>query len=361
MNNARGATEWQDTFGGGFTPSGSRLIQAPLELLEPWSDAAGNMQPFRSYSPAELEDLADNIRQHGIITPLRLRPIGGRFQILSGHNRCKAAKLAGLRTVPAIVEDVDDDEAALILVDSNLKQRQKITPSEKARAYKLRLEAMRRQGKRTDLTSRHDVGKSENDSAATSRHDVGKSENDSAATSRHDVGKSENDSAATSRHDVGKLGNDSAATSRHNVGKLETADVIGEQAGDTGRTVQRYVRLTYLIPELLEMVDNERLKIVCAVELSYLPPATQQMVLEALDDGLKLSAIKAKNLHASMPTTEKGVRALLSDKVKKPILTFKVECADEESAAALSSNAAFQSEVAAAVRRIMRRYLSERG
>ena len=331
MNNARGATEWRDTFGGGFTPSGSRLIQAPLELLEPWSDAAGNMQPFRSYSAAELEDLADNIRQHGIITPLRLRPIGGRFQILSGHNRCKAAKLAGLRTVPAIVEDVDDDEAALILVDSNLKQRQKITPSEKARAYKLRLEAMRRQGKRTDLTSRHDVGKSENDSAATSRHDVGKSENDSAATSRHDVGK------------------------------LETADVIGEQAGDTGRTVQRYVRLTYLIPELLEMVDDERLKIMCAVELSYLPPATQKMVLEALDDGLKLSAIKAKNLHTSMPTTEEGVRALLSDKVKKPILTFKVECADEESAAALSSNAAFQSEVAAAVRRIMRRYLSERG
>lgn len=315
MNNARGATEWRDTFGGGFTPSGSRLIQAPLELLEPWSDAAGNMQPFRSYSAAELEDLADNIRQHGIITPLRLRPIGGRFQILSGHNRCKAAKLAGLRTVPAIVEDVDDDEAALILVDSNLKQRQRITPSEKARAYKLRLEAMRRQGKRTDLTSRHDVGKSENDSAATSRHDVG---------------------------------------------KLETADVIGEQAGDTGRTVQRYVRLTYLIPELLEMVDDERLKIVCAVELSYLPPTTQQMVLEALDDGLKLSAIKAKNLHASMPTTEKGVRALLSDKIRKPILTFKVECADEESAAALSSNAAFQSEVAAAVRKIMRRYLSER-
>ena len=316
MNNARGATEWRDTFGGGFTPSGSRLIQAPLELLEPWSDAAGNMQPFRSYSAAELEDLADNIRQHGIITPLRLRPMDGRFQILSGHNRCKAAKLAGLRTVPAIVEDVDDDEAALILVDSNLKQRQRITPSEKARAYKLRLEAMRRQGKRTDLTSRHDVGKSENDSAATSRHDVG---------------------------------------------KLETADVIGEQAGDTGRTVQRYVRLTYLIPELLEMVDDERLKIVCAVELSYLPPTTQQMVLEALDDGLKLSAIKAKNLHASMPTTEKGVRALLSDKIRKPILAFKVECADEESAAALSSNAAFQSEVAAAVRKIMRRYLSERG
>ena len=346
MNNARGATEWRDTFGGGFSASGSRLIQAPLELLEPWSDAAGNMQPFRSYSAAELEDLADNIRQHGIITPLRLRPIGSHFQILSGHNRCKAAKLAGLRTVPAIVEDVDDDEAALILVDSNLKQRQKIAPSEKARAYKLRLEAMRRQGKRTDLTSRHNVGKSENDSAATSRHDVG---------------KSENDSAATSRHDVGKLGNDSAATSRHNVGKLETADVIGEQAGDTGRTVQRYVRLTYLIPELLEMVDNERLKIVCAVELSYLPPATQQMVLEALDDGLKLSAIKAKNLHASMPTTEKEVRALLSDKIRKPILAFKVECADEESAAALSSNAAFQSEVAAAVRKIMRRYLSERG
>lgn len=151
------------------------------------------------------------------------------------------------------------------------------------------------------------------------------------------------------------------ATSRHNVGKPETADVIGEQTGDTGRTVQRYVRLTYLIPELLEMVDDKRLKFMCAVELSYLPPATQKMVLGALDDGLKLSAIKAKNLHTSMPTTEEGVRALLSDKAKMPILTFKVECADEESAAALSSNAAFQGEVAAAVRKIMRRYLSERG
>lgn len=229
MNNARGATEWRDTFGGGFTPSGSRLIQAPLELLEPWSDAAGNMQPFRSYSPAELEDLADNIRQHGIITPLRLRPIGGRFQILSGHNRCKAAKLAGLRTVPAIVEDVDDDEAAQILVDSNLKQRQKLLPSEKAFAYKLRLEAMKRSAGRPRKVA----------------------------------------AADTDAENCGQLG--------HNFSMAKSRDLLAESSDDSARQIQRYIRLTYLTPDFLNMVDSGKLKLISGVELSFLPLSMKSM------------------------------------------------------------------------------------
>ena len=295
MNNARGTTEWQDTFGGGFVPSGSRLIQAPLELLEPWSDAAGNTQPFHSYSAAELEDLADNIRQHGIITPLRLRPMDGRFQILSGHNRCKAAKLAGLRTVPAIVEDVDDDEAAQILVDSNLKQRQTLLPSEKAFAYRLKYDALKHQGRRTDLTLGQVVPKLED---------------------------------------------------------TRTAAEIGAAANESYKTVQRYIRLTYLTPDFLHMVDTGKLKLLSGVELSFLPLSIQDIVFRLIqEDGIRLSMPKAQLLHRAMPKTEREVQTLLGEKKKEPSINLKFSQSvflqstglSEEEFARLSVDAAFQS------------------
>ena len=303
MNNARGATEWRDTFGGGFTPSGSRLIQAPLELLEPWSDAAGNTQPFRSYSAAELEDLADNIRQHGIITPLRLRPIGGRFQILSGHNRCKAAKLAGLRTVPAIVEDVDDDEAAQILVDSNLKQRQKLLPSEKAFAYKLRLEAMKRSAGRPRKVA----------------------------------------AADTDAENCGQLG--------HNFSMAKSRDLLAESSDDSARQIQRSIRLTYLTPDFLNMVDSGKLKLISGVELSFLPLSIQDIVFRLIqEDGIRLSTSKAQLLHRAMPKTEEEVRTLLGEKKKEPSINLKFSQSDflqstglsEEEFARLTVDAAFQ-------------------
>ena len=138
MNEARGSNEWQEAYGGGFGVQNgeAQLSNVPVELLEPWQDNEGKGQPFRMYSDAQLNALAENIRRHGIITPLRVRPVGRRFQILAGHNRCTAAKLIGLRTVPALVETVDDAQAAEILVDSNLQQRQELLPSEKAFAYK---------------------------------------------------------------------------------------------------------------------------------------------------------------------------------------------------------------------------------
>ena len=145
----------------GTLATSPQLLNIPLDVLDPWTDENGNPQPFRAYTPAQMADLAENIRQNGVITAIRVRPRNGRYQIIAGHNRVEAAKMAGLSVIPAIVEDLDDNQAVIVLVDSNLKQRERILPSEKAFAYKEKMKALNRQGQRTDLTSRHDVAKLE--------------------------------------------------------------------------------------------------------------------------------------------------------------------------------------------------------
>lgn len=300
MNTARNTNEWQDVYGGGFA-TGAQLRQVPVELLAPWTNENGESQPFRLYTKEEFDEMVESVRRRGIITPLNVRPLGRRFQILAGHNRCAAAKVLGLRTVPALVADVDDAEATLIMVDSNLKQRQKLTPSEKAKAYKMMLEAMKRQGQRSDRTS---------------------------------------------------------PTSTQVVSKLRTDEEIGQQNGDSREQVRRYIRLNSLIPELLEMVDNNQLKFVSAVELSYVPAETQQMVLDELRDGkTKLTTAKAKNLHSAMPTAKAAVRALMGDTPKAPMLTFKLKCSNQADVAALARNADFQAAAEAALRAVMERYM----
>ena len=146
--------EWAQAFGDiGIAPR-MQLMQLPLHILDPWQGANGQPQPFKPYTPEKLEELAESIRQNGIIEAISVRTKpDGRMEILAGHNRVAAAKLAGLQTVPAIVQQLDDDAAEILLVDSNLKHRGKLLPSEKARAYKMLLEARKRQGQRTDLTS----------------------------------------------------------------------------------------------------------------------------------------------------------------------------------------------------------------
>ena len=294
MNEARGANEWQEAYGGGFGIQGARLTHVPVELLDPWHDADGKSQPFRSYGEAELAELAENIRQHGIITPLRVRPMGRRFQILAGHNRCEAAKKIGLHTVPAIVESVDDDEAAQLLVDSNLQQRQKLLPSEKAFAYKLKLEAIKHQGQ----------------------------------TCGHYVHKSRD-----------TLSND-----------------------ESGRQIQRYIRLTYLIPELLQMVDDGKLTLVGGVELSFLPLNIQSLLLAMIrDEGIKLSTAKAAMLHREMPTTEEQLRQLLESKPKQQAPVFKLSVPELSAIQIeqLSMNAEFQNELRRIVAELSKKYLLE--
>ncbi len=193
----------------------------PLSDLHPFEG-----HPFKVLDDELMEQTVESIKQIGVVSPLIVRPDPeGGFEILSGHRRLHAAQLAGLETVPVIVKEMDDDAAIIFMVDSNL-QRENILPSERAFSYKMKLEAMKHQGERGDLTS-------------------------------------------------GQVGQKSVGT--------VSRDIVAEQAGDSSRNVQRFIRLTNLIPEILDMVDEKKIAFNPAVELSYLKTSEQKEFLEAMD------------------------------------------------------------------------------
>ena len=195
--------------------------EMPLSDLHPFEG-----HPFKVLDDELMEQTVESIRQIGVVSPLIVRPDPeGGFEILSGHRRLHAAQLAGLETVPVIVKEMDDDAAIIFMVDSNL-QRENILPSERAFSYKMKLEAMKHQGERGDLTS-------------------------------------------------GQVGQKSVGT--------VSRDIVAEQAGDSSRNVQRFIRLTNLIHEILDMVDEKKIAFNPAVELSYLKPSEQKEFLEAMD------------------------------------------------------------------------------
>ena len=195
--------------------------EMPLSDLHPFEG-----HPFKVLDDELMEQTVESIKQIGVVSPLIVRPVPeGGFEILSGHRRLHAAQLAGLETVPVIVKEMDDDAAIIFMVDSNL-QRENILPSERAFSYKMKLEAMKHQGERGDLTS-------------------------------------------------GQVGQKSVGT--------VSRDIVAEQAGDSSRNVQRFIRLTNLIPEILDMVDEKKIAFNPAVELSYLKPSEQKEFLEAMD------------------------------------------------------------------------------
>lgn len=199
-----------------------KVQKIPISKLVPFKN-----HPFKVIDDEAMLRTTESIAQFGILTPLIARPLeDGGYEIISGHRRAHAAEAAGLMEVPVIVRDMDDDAATVLMVDSNL-QRESILPSERAFAYKMKLEAMKRQGVRTDL-------------------------------------QEEGTSAQLGR-------------------KLETADLIGQDTGDSRNQVRRYIRLTNLIPDLLDMVDQKQISFNPAVELSYLTPEEQQHVIEAMD------------------------------------------------------------------------------
>ena len=199
-----------------------KVQKIPISELVPFKN-----HPFKVVDDEAMLRTTESIAQFGVLTPLIARPLeDGGYEIISGHRRAHAAEAAGLTEVPVIVRDMNDDAATVLMVDSNL-QREQILPSERAFAYKMKLEAMKRQGERTDLQE--------------------------------------------------------DGTSRQVVGKLEASDILGQDTGESGRQVQRFIRLTNLIPELLDMVDQKQISFNPAVELSYLTPEEQQHVIEAMD------------------------------------------------------------------------------
>ena len=199
-----------------------QVQQIPIGELFPFKD-----HPFKVLDDESMQRTVESVEQYGVLSPLiaRPRPEGG-YEIISGHRRQHAAQLAGLETLPVIVRNMDDDAAVLLMVDSNL-QRENILPSERAFAYKMKLEALKNQGARSDLT-------------------------------------------------CGQFG--------HKLIGAKARDIVADESGDNARNVQRFIRLTNLIPELLDMVDEKKIAFNPAVELSYLDEAQQRDFLEAMND-----------------------------------------------------------------------------
>lgn len=195
------------------------ITELPLELLVAFAE-----HPFKPYSGEQLWDLVKSVEEHGVLTPILVRPApdGQRYEIISGHNRVNAARRAGLKTIPATVREMDDDEATLAMVESNLRQREQLLPSEKAFAYKMQLEALKHQGK-----------------------------------------------ATSSQHET----------------KLRSDEQIARDSNESRATVQRYIRLTNLITPILDMVDEKRMAMGPAVELSYLNRDEQEMLLDLMQIG----------------------------------------------------------------------------
>ena len=195
-----------------------KVQEIPLGELHPFRN-----HPFKVKDDAAMQDTVDSVREYGVLVPAIARPDpSGGYELIAGHRRHHASELAGKETMPVIVRDLDDDAATIIMVDSNL-QRESLLPSERAFAYKMKLEAIRHQGKRQEPTSSQ----------------------------------------------VGM--------------KLQALDIVGQQAGDSRNQVHRFIRLTELIPELLDMVDERKIAFNPAVELSYLKKEEQTLLLEAMD------------------------------------------------------------------------------
>ena len=213
-------TSYDDIFSTEASRQQEQIQRLALSELHPFKD-----HPFRVLDDDRMMETVESVKEYGVLVPIIARPMpDGGYEIVSGHRRKRACELAGLNEIPAIVRDLDDDEAVIIMVDSNL-QRENILPSERAKAYQMKMEAMRR-----------------------------------------------------------KAGRPSKENSRQVVGNFEMAAVIGKETGESGRQVQRFIRLNNLEPPLIDKVDAGKLAFTPAVELSYLKPEEQQWLDTALEN-----------------------------------------------------------------------------
>lgn len=237
-----------------------QVRQIPIGELFPFKN-----HPFKVLDDDSMSDTVESVKQYGVLSPLiaRPRPKGG-YEIISGHRRQHAAELAGLETLPVIVRQMDDDAAIILMVDSNL-QREHILPSERAFAYKMKLDAMKNQGTRSDLTSTQVVS------------------------------------------------------------KLRSNEKLGAENNQSRETVRRFIRLTNLIPELLDMVDNKTVSFNPAVELSYLSPEQQQEVIRAMDDTQNFPSVsqakRIKKLAQDGTFTTETVVAIMGEEKKSELDT----------------------------------------
>lgn len=232
-----------------------RVQEIPLDQLKPFKN-----HPFKVRDDQRMLDTVDSIREYGVLVPAIARPDPeGGYELISGHRRKRGCEMAGLQTMPVIIRDLDDDAAVLVMVDSNI-QREELLPSERAFAYKMKLEALKHQGARSDLTS-------------------------------------------------SQLGT-----------KLRADELLAQQAGESRNQVQRFIRLTELISELLDMVDERKLAFNPAVEVSYLKQDEQRMLLEAMDAEQTTPSLsqaqRLKKFSQEGRLTEEAMSAIMSEEKK---------------------------------------------
>ena len=212
--------------------------------------------PFKVLDDEKMQDLMESIRINGILSPVLVRPIGNdTYEMVSGHRRMHAAMMLGMDTVPAIIREMTDDEAVVKMVDANI-QREELLPSEKAFAYKMKMDAMRRQGARTDLTME--------------------------------------------------------TTSNQNGWKLESADLVSEETGESKTQIRRYIRLTSLIPELLDYVDQKRIQFVVGVEISYIDQEIQKWLFEYIKDNGAVKLNQITLLRTQLQTGAKKKKKMIT-------------------------------------------------
>lgn len=232
-------------------PETVETVELELGLIAEFTN-----HPFRVVDDEKMDELVESIRQQGILSPVLVRPLeNGRYEMISGHRRLHAASIVGLKKIPAIVRELNDDEAVIAMVNANL-QREEILPSERGFSLKMKMDAMRHQG--------------------------------------------------TCRHDVDKL----------STVERKTATIVGEGSGLTGRSVQRYIRLTELIPELLSMVDEKKLSLVNGVDISYFDKEVQKWLYEYIKENgfIKPTQIDALKNHPNLENvTQYTLMALLND------------------------------------------------
>lgn len=205
-----------------------RPLELDIDTLHPFPN-----QPFHTYKEDEMDKMVESIQENGVISPIIVRPKeNGTYEIISGHNRVEACRRAGITQIPSFIREVDDDTAVILMVDSNLRQREELSDMEKARAYELKMDALRRQGHRSDLSTSCQLGR------------------------KLDLGGKE---------------------------KNETAGIIGRLSDDSSRQVHRYIRLNHLIKSLQDAVEDKKIAFNPAVEISYLDPADQAIVQEIME------------------------------------------------------------------------------
>lgn len=242
-----------------------QVQQIPIDELHPFTN-----HPFKVLDDDSMEQTIKSIKEYGVLSPLiaRPRPDGDGYEIISGHRRQFAARQAGLETLPVIVREMEDDAATILMIDSNL-QREHILPSERAFAYKMKLDAIKHQGARSDLTSSQ----------------------------------------------VGM--------------KLQALDIVGKDAGDSRNQVHRFIRLTNLIPELLNMVDEKMVSFNPAVELSYLSPEQQQEMVRAMDDTQNAPSVsqakRIKELAQKGEFTSEAVVTIMGEEKKSELDTVTIK------------------------------------